>query len=188
MLKMGEEPRKYIKYVNFDLSTAELKKHFGNNTAKAYELVKGFFLDKDFEHRQYSSYISKKPIDDYDFGLILEEFGQTHIWLKDCLLDFDTLNVENEQKITNTSQIRNATIETERTQATKLETLRKKLDREVIYYEKSKNSFTKDAKIRVENTIIGLCNELMQNGEIIKDKNLKTFQAIIIERNGGRKI
>lgn len=41
---MGEEPRKYIKYVNFDLSTAELKKHFGNNTAKAYELVKGFFL------------------------------------------------------------------------------------------------------------------------------------------------
>lgn len=51
----------------------------------------------------------------------------------------------------------------------------------MIYYEKSKNSFTKDAKIRVENTIISLCNELMQNGEIIKDKNLKTFQAIIIE-------
>ena len=98
---MGEEPKKYIKYVNFDLSTEELKKHFGKNTAKAYELIKGFFLKKDFEHRQYSSYISKKPIDDYDFGLILEEFGQTHIWLKDCLLDFDTLNVENEQKITN---------------------------------------------------------------------------------------
>ena len=58
---MGEEPGKYIKYVNFDLSTAELKKHFGNNTAKAYELVKGFFLDKDFEHRQYSSYIQKSP-------------------------------------------------------------------------------------------------------------------------------
>lgn len=145
-------------------------------------------MDKDFEHRQYSSYISKKPIDDYDFGLILKEFGRTHTWLKDCLLDFDTLNVENEQKITNTSQICNAAIETERKQATKLETLRKKLDREVIYYEKSKNSFTKDAKIRVENTIIDLCNELMQNGEITKDKNLKTFQAIIIERNGGRKI
>ena len=174
---MGEEPRKYIKYVNFDLSTAELKKHFGNNTAKAYELVKGFFLDKDFEHRQYSSYISKKPIDDYDFGLILKEFGRTHTWLKDCLLDFDTLNVENEQKITNTSQIRNAAIETERKQATKLETLRKKLDREVIYYEKSKNSFTKDAKIRVENTIIGLCNELMQNGEIIKDKKFKNLSS-----------
>lgn len=188
MLKMGEEPKKYIKYVNFDLSTEELKKHFGKNTAKAYELIKSFFLEHEFEHRQYSSYISKKPIDDYDFGLILEEFGQTHIWLKDCLLDFDTLNVENEQKITNTSQIRNAAVETERKQATKLETLRKKLDREVIYYEKSKNSFTKDAKMRVENTIIGLCNELMQNGEIVKDKNLKTFQAIINERNGGRKI
>lgn len=188
MLKMGEEPKKYIKYVNFDLSTEELKKHFGKNTAKAYELIKSFFLKKDFEHRQYSSYISKKPIDDYDFGLILEEFGQTHIWLKDCLLDFDTLNVENEQKITNTSQIRNAAIETERKQTTKLETLRKKLDREVKYYNEHQNSLYQDAKMRVENTIISLCNELMQNGEIIKDKNLKTFQAIIIERNGGRKI
>lgn len=92
------ELKRYIKYVNFDLSTEELKKHFGSNTAKAYELIKDFFLKRDFEHRQYSSYISKKPIDDYDFSQILETLARKHIWLKDCLQSFDILNVENEQK------------------------------------------------------------------------------------------
>lgn len=182
------EPKKYIKYVNFDLSTEELKKHFGNNTAKAYELIKDFFQKKDFEHRQYSSYISKKPIDDYDFGLILEEFGQTHIWLQTCLQGFDTLNVENEQKITNTSQIRDAALEAEQRRATKLETLTQKLNREVKYYNEHQNSLYQDAKIRSQNTIIALCNELMQNGETIDNKNVKVLQAIINERNGGKSL
>ena len=71
---------------------------------------------------------------------------------------------------------------------TKIQTLTQRLDREVKYYNEHQNSLYQDAKIRSQNTIIALCNELMQNGEIIKDKNLKTFQAIIIERNGGRKI
>lgn len=97
-------------------------------------------------------------------------------------------HVENTEKINATEQLRQIATDEELRKLTKIQTLTQKLNREVIYYEKSKNSFTKDAKIRVENTIIGLCNELMQNGEIIKDKNLKTFQAIIIERNGGRKI
>ena len=180
--------KKYIKYINFDLSTEELRKYFGNNTAKAYELIKDFFLKRDFEHRQYSSYISKKPIDDYDFSQILETFARKHIWLKDCLQGFDILNVENEQKIDGTEQIRNTAQEAEQKQQSKIQTLTQKLDREVSYYEKSKNSFYADAKIRIENTIISLCNELMQNGEIIKDKHLKTFQTIIKERNNGRSL
>ena len=178
----------YIKYINFDLSTEELRKYFGNNTAKAYELIKDFFLKRDFEHRQYSSYISKKPIDDYDFSQILETFARKHIWLKDCLQGFDILNVENEQKIDGTEQIRNTAQEAEQKQQSKIQTLTQKLDREVSYYEKSKNSFYADAKIRIENTILSLCNELMQNGEIIKDKHLKTFQTIIKERNNGRSL
>lgn len=44
MGKNQKEPK--IRYVNFDLSTEELKKHFGNNTAKAYELIKSFFLKR----------------------------------------------------------------------------------------------------------------------------------------------
>lgn len=186
MGKNQKEPK--IRYVNFDLSTEELKKHFGNNTAKAYEQIKSFFLEHEFEHRQYSSYISKNPLDDFDFNEILEVFALTHTWIKDCLQGFDILNVENTEKINATEQLRQIATDEELRKLTKIQTLTQKLDREVIYYEKSKNSFTKDAKMRVENTIISLCNELMQNGEIIKDKNLKTFQAIIIERNGGRKI
>ena len=54
-----KEPK--IRYVNFDLSTEELKKHFGNNTAKAYEQIKSFFLEHELEHRQYSSYIQISP-------------------------------------------------------------------------------------------------------------------------------
>lgn len=180
--------KKYIKYINFDLSTEELRKHFGNNTAKAYELIKDFFLNKGFEHRQYSSYISKKPIDDYDFSQILELFARKHIWLKDCLQGFDILNVENEQKIDGAEQIRNTAQEAEQRQATKIQILTQELDREIAYYEKSKNSLLIDAKIRIENTIISLCNELMQNNQIIKDKNLKTFQTIIKERNNGRSL
>ena len=190
MLKRSEkqsvEHKKYIKYVNFDLSTEELKKHFGNNTAKAYELIKSFFGKKDFEHRQYSSYISKKPIDEYDFSQILETFARTHIWLKDCLQSFDILNVENEQKIDGAEQIRNTAQETEQRQLTKLETLTQKLDREVKYYNEHQNSLYQDAKIRSQNTIIALCNELMQNGVTIDNKNVKVLQAIIIERNGGK--
>ena len=85
-------------------------------------------------------------------------------------------------------QLRQIATDEELRKLTKIQTLTQRLDREVKYYNEHQNSLYQDAKIRSQNTIIALCNELMQNGEIIKDKNLKTFQAIIIERNGGRKI
>lgn len=176
----------HIKCVNFDLSTAELKKHFGNNTAKAYEQIAKFFYSKDFDKQQYSGYISKQPLNDTAVILLMEELGAKFTWLKDCIQQFDVSNAPD--NLSQVETICNSAKKAEQRKLTKIQALTQKLDREVIYYEKSKNSFTKDAKIRVENTIIGLCNELMQNGEIIKDKNLKTFQAIIIERNGGRKI
>lgn len=102
------KPERHIKCVNFDLSTEKILKHFPNGTAKPYESLKQFFLDKGFEHRQYSNYISKEPIDDYDFSQILEIFARKHIWLKDCLQSFDILNVENKRKIDATKQICNA--------------------------------------------------------------------------------
>lgn len=103
----------FRKYINFDLSTNELKKHF-NNTAEAYNKIKEFMTQNGFEHRQYSSYISKEPIDDYDFSQILEIFARKHIWLKDCLQSFDILNVENRIKIDATKQIHNAIQKAER--------------------------------------------------------------------------
>lgn len=102
-----DSSQSFRKYINFDLSTNELKKHF-SNTAEAYNKIKEFMIQNGFEHRQYSSYISKEPIDDYDFSQILEIFARKHIWLKDCLQNFDILNVENERKIDATKYICNA--------------------------------------------------------------------------------
>lgn len=175
---------KHIKCVNFDLSTEELKKHFPNGTTKAYELLKQFFLERDFEHRQKSGYISKKPLDEYQIDLIAKKLGSNFAWLKECMQEFDVSNAPD--KVSIKEAIVNSIEETAQKKKTKIQMLTERLDREVAYYEKSKNSFYAEAKIRIENTIIGLCNELMQNGETIKDKNLKTFQTIIKERNGGR--
>lgn len=51
------------KALNFDLSTNELKKHF-NSTAEAYSQIKIFMIENGFEHRQYSGYISKEPMNE----------------------------------------------------------------------------------------------------------------------------
>lgn len=174
----------HIKCVNFDLSTEELKKHFPNGTAKAYEQIAKFFFSKDFDKQQYSGYISKQPLNDTTILLIMEELGAKFTWLKDCIQKFDVSNAPN--NLSYAEVICNSAEKTEQKRATKMQILTEKLNREVSYYEKSKNSFYAEVKIRIENTIIGLCNELMQNGETIKDKNLKTFQTIIKERNGGR--
>ena len=45
------------KAINFDLSTADLKKYF-KNTAEAYSQIKNFMLQNGFEHRQYSGYVT----------------------------------------------------------------------------------------------------------------------------------
>lgn len=82
----------HIKCVNFDLSTAELKKHFGNNTAKACEQIAKFFYSKDFDKQQYSGYISKQPLNDTAVILLMEELGAKFTWLKDCIQQFDVSN------------------------------------------------------------------------------------------------
>ena len=83
---------KHIKCVNFDLSTEQLLKHFPSGTAKPYNLLKQFFLDKGFEHRQYSGYISKEPLGEYQTNKIVKELSKKFIWLKDCVQEFDVSN------------------------------------------------------------------------------------------------
>lgn len=55
-------------------------------------MLKQFFLDKGFEHRQYSGYISKEPLEETDISLILKELGKKFTWLKDCMQEFDVSN------------------------------------------------------------------------------------------------
>ncbi len=51
------------KAINFDLSTKSLEKYF-KDTREPYSLIKKFMLENGFEHRQYSGYTSKEPINE----------------------------------------------------------------------------------------------------------------------------
>ena len=90
---------KHIKCVNFDLSTEELLKHFPNGTTKPYELIKQFFLNNGFEHRQYSGYISKEPLGEYDIDRIIKKLGSKFTWLKDCMQEFDISNAPEKMSV-----------------------------------------------------------------------------------------
>ena len=99
MIRYENSEPKHIKCVNFDLSTEKLLKHFPNGTAKPYELIKQFFLDKGFEHRQYSGYISKELLDETGISLIIEELGKKFTWLKDCMQEFDVSNAPEKMSV-----------------------------------------------------------------------------------------
>lgn len=52
------------------------------------------------------------------------------------------------------------------------------LHKELKYYEKNKNVFYQDAKIKQEKTILKIYNELKNKGEQIDEKSLKMIEAI----------
>lgn len=88
--------QKHIKCINFDLDTEKLLKHFPSGTSKPYGLIKKFLESKGFEHRQYSGYVSKEPLEEYQVDSIAQELGKNFTWLKDCIQKFDISNaVEN---------------------------------------------------------------------------------------------
>ena len=89
---MSDKEKKHIKCINFDLDTEQLLKKFQNNTIKPYSLIKKFFEDKGFEHRQYSGYISKEPLTEFQITKILEELGNNFTWLNTCIQKFDVSN------------------------------------------------------------------------------------------------
>ena len=80
------------KAINFDLSTAELKKHF-KNTAEAYNQIKNFMLQNGFEHRQYSGYVSKEAMEDDDIALITFNLTRQFRWLSPCTQKFDVTDI-----------------------------------------------------------------------------------------------
>lgn len=171
-----KQAQKHIKYVNFDLSTEELRKHFGKNTAEPYELIKQFFESKGFEHRQYSGYISKEPLDDVQVSLIADELGANFIWIESCMQEFDIVNAP--EKTSYKEQIKAGAEE-------KIAELMNKLQKEVKYYAEHKNSFYDDAKKKSKNTILCLYKELSKNKNIeLDDKLLKIINTITNERGG----
>ena len=109
---MNKVNEKHIKCINFDLDTKQLLKIFPNGTREPYALIKKFFEDRGFEHRQYSGYISKELLNNYDITAIVRELGQNFTWLKNCIQEFDVSNVINEVSVKD--QIINSAIQQER--------------------------------------------------------------------------
>ena len=78
--------------INFDLSTVELKKLFGN-TAEAYNQIKTFMLANGFEHRQYSGYVSRESMGDDEILSVMEKISRSLPWLGHCVKEFDVTNI-----------------------------------------------------------------------------------------------
>ena len=60
----------------------------------------------------------------------------------------------------------------------KNQTTQEKLSRELKYYTEHKNSFYEDAKLKQEQTILKIYDELKSKGEQIDDKSLKAIETI----------
>ncbi len=82
------------KAINFDLDTLKLKEKF-SDTRKPYNDIKKFMESNGFEHRQYSGYISKKPILEGYVIALMNEMDNKFSWLKDCIQKFDVTEIGN---------------------------------------------------------------------------------------------
>lgn len=82
------------KAINFDLSTSELRKIFGYcGTAMAYGLIKKFMLEHEFDHRQYSGYISKEPMSFSTVIDLTQELSLELPWLCEVVKRMDVTSV-----------------------------------------------------------------------------------------------
>lgn len=91
------------KAINFDLSTKSLEKYF-KDTREPYSLIKGFMLENGFEHRQYSGYTSKEPIDERQITRIVSKLTKKFTWLGDCVKEFDITEIGEQYSLKETIQ------------------------------------------------------------------------------------
>ncbi len=89
------------KAINFDLYTDELKKHF-DDTRKPYGLIKDFMLENGFEHRQYSGYASKEPMEDEYIFLLIRKISKKITWLASCIKEFDITDIGEQYSLKDT--------------------------------------------------------------------------------------
>ena len=83
-----------IKAINFDLDTNALKEIYpGKDYKQAYRDIKSFMLKNGFEHRQWSGYLSIKPMSMSEVSQITLDLSRKFAWLKDCVNRFDVTNV-----------------------------------------------------------------------------------------------
>ncbi|EJK6728717.1 TPA: vapd [Campylobacter coli] len=91
------------KAINFDLSTKSLEKYF-KDTREPYSLIKKFMLENGFEHRQYSGYTSKEPIDERRVIRIVNKLTKKFTWLGECVKEFDITEIGEQYSLKETIQ------------------------------------------------------------------------------------
>lgn len=87
---MAENKRRFIA---FDLDTNALKQYYNADYKKAYNDIGKFFLKNGFKHRQWSGYVSEKPMSDSTVMAIITNLKNTFPWLKMCTRRFDVAEV-----------------------------------------------------------------------------------------------
>ena len=89
--------RKYVKALNFDLDTYQLKKHYpGNDYHHAYSDLRKFFRKHGFRHRQRSGYLSVNRITTVDIYRLMKELSSQLPWMGECVHKIDVTNVGNQ--------------------------------------------------------------------------------------------
>ncbi|EAH7142152.1 vapd [Campylobacter coli] len=91
------------KAINFDLSTKSLEKYF-KDTREPYSLIKKFMLENGFEHRQYSGYTSKEPINERRVIRIVNKLTKKFTWLGECVKEFDITEIGEQYSLKETIQ------------------------------------------------------------------------------------
>lgn len=94
-------PNKIHKAINFDLDTNALKKIFTDDYSVAYKQIKKFMLDNGFSHRQYSGYISDKPLSEKDIYKLIYDLKNTLPWIMDKVNKFDVTDIGLQYDLTN---------------------------------------------------------------------------------------
>ncbi|EAK1117656.1 MULTISPECIES: virulence-associated protein VapD [Campylobacter] len=91
------------KAINFDLSIKSLEKYF-KDTREPYSLIKNFMLENGFEHRQYSGYTSKEPINERRVIRIVNKLTKKFTWLGECVKEFDITEIGEQYSLKETIQ------------------------------------------------------------------------------------
>lgn len=72
--------------IHFDLKIEKLKKYYSEKTPKkAYKLLRSFFEQKGFKHRQWSGYISQEKMSDADVLKLCNDLKVQFPWLENCI-------------------------------------------------------------------------------------------------------
>lgn len=109
---------KHKKALNFDLDTKALKQYYSNkNYRKAYEDIKNFLLVNGFEHRQYSGYISVKPMSDATIRAKILKMKKVFPWLKKCVNHFDVTDIGRQHDLTHIIRNNNKNIDLDKKQS-----------------------------------------------------------------------